>query len=270
MGLSRSAPSEQGPLITNREMRSPLSYIGGKNRLAKRIIEMFPSHRTYVEPFFGGGQVLFRKEPSAVEAVNDLDGELINVYRICQMHHEELIRYFHFILVSRRWFDLLKATDPASLTDVQRAARYLYLLKNSFASLVRHPVYHWHVVQKPGFNLEKLPELIENTHKRLERVQIECLPYEEILKRFDRPETLFFCDPPYYGRALYRHNFTPTDFAALAKRLREIQGKFVLTLNDAPEVRTLFSEFSMHEVELAYSAQKRAGRTYNELLITNF
>ena len=104
--------------------------------------------------------------------LNDLDGEIVNFYRVCQQHHEELLRYFRFVVVSREWFDLLKATDPGTLTDIQRAARYLYLLRNCFASLVRNPIYHRNVVQPPGFNLERLPELIENAHKRLERVQI--------------------------------------------------------------------------------------------------
>jgi DNA adenine methylase len=251
-------------------MVGPLSYIGGKNRLAKRIIEIFPKHTTYVEAFAGGAQVLFHKEPSAVEVLNDLDGEIVNFFRVCQLHHEELIRYFRFALVSRRLFDLQKATDPATLTDIQRAARYLYLLKNSFASLVRHPNYHWHVVQPPGFNLENLPALFENTHKRLERVQIECLPYEEILKRFDRLTTLFYLDPPYWGRELYRFNFTVDDFVKMEERLRGIRGKFVLSLNDLPEVRELFSKYQLHEIETPYSAQKSAGKRYRELLIANF
>jgi DNA adenine methylase len=251
-------------------MVGPLSYIGGKNRLAKRIIEIFPKHKTYVEPFCGGAQVLFHKDPSTVEVLNDLDGELVNLFRVCQLHHEELVRYFRFALVSRRSFDLLKATDPATLTDIQRAARHFYILKNSFASLVRHPNYHWHVVQRPGFNLEKLPELLENTHKRLERVQIECLPYEEIFTRFDRPTTLFYCDPPYFGRQLYRYNFSPADFDRLEQRLRDLKGRFVLSLNDTPEVRTLFHRFVIRDVQLPYSAQKHSGRTYGEVLITNF
>src|ERR1051326_2269504 len=175
-------------------MAGLVSYIGGKNRLAKPIIEIFPEPTTYVEPFAGGAQVFFHKAPSRVEILNDLDGELINLYRVCQQHYEELLRYFRFMLVSREWFDRVKATDPAMLTDIQRAGRYLYLLKNSFASLVRNPVYHRNVVQPPSFNLESLPELIEKAHKRLERVQIERAPYGEILTRFDRPTTLFYCD----------------------------------------------------------------------------
>ncbi len=168
-------------LETNRHMKGPLSYIGGKNRIANRIIEVFPEHTTYVEAFAGGAQVLFHKEPSRVEVLNDLDGEVVNFFRICQSHHEELLRCLRFILVSRRVFARLKSTNPESLTDVQRAARYFYLLKNSFAALVRYPNYHHSVTQPPSFNLTKIPEVIEATHKRLARVQIESLPYQEIL-----------------------------------------------------------------------------------------
>jgi DNA adenine methylase len=251
-------------------MVGPLSYIGGKRALAKKIIEVFPKHTTYVEAFAGGAQVFFHKEPSKVEVLNDLDGEIVNFFRVCQSHYEELLRYCRFLLVSRCWFDLLKTTDPAKLTDIQRAARYLYVLKGSFASLIVRPNYHWHVVQPPGFNLERLPQIIENAHKRLERVQLECLPFEEVLRHYDRPVTLFYLDPPYWGRKLYRYNFTTADFEKLESCLRVVKGKFVLSLNDLPEVRTLFRRFHMREVDLPYTSQKRAGRRYQELLITNF
>jgi DNA adenine methylase len=194
-------------------MVGPLSYIGGKNRLAKQIIQIFPKHTTYVEAFAGGAQVLFHKDPP-------------------------------------------------------RAARYLYLLENSFASIGRSN--HRNVVQPPGFNLERLPELIENAHKRLERVQIECSPYDVILKSFDRPTSLFYLDPPYWGKKLYRHNFTTADFEKLEECLRKLRGKFVLSRKDLPEVRTLFHRFHIQPVELHYTAQQHAGRRYREVLITNF
>ncbi len=251
-------------------MIGPLSYIGGKRTLAKRVIALFPEHTTYVEAFAGGAQVFFHKEPSKVEVLNDMDGEIVNFFRVCHEHCEELLRYFRFTVISRKSFDLLKATDPATLTDIQRAARYLYLLKNSFASLIRHPNYHWHVVQPPGFNLEHLPQLIENAHKRLARVQLECLPYEEVLKRYDRPATLFYLDPPYFGRKLYRYNFETEDFERLAERLGALHGKFILSLNDVPEVRTIFREFHIKHIETPYTAQKKSGRRYGEVFITNF
>ena len=120
-------------------MNGPLSYIGGKRPIANQLIALFPEHTTYVEAFAGGAQVFFHKQPSKVEVLNDLDGELVNFYRVCQHHYEELIRYFRYMVRSREWFGILKATDPRTLTDVQRAARHLYLLKNSFAALVRNP-----------------------------------------------------------------------------------------------------------------------------------
>ncbi|MGA1982961.1 MAG: DNA adenine methylase [Acidobacteriaceae bacterium] len=251
-------------------MRGPLSYIGGKTRLAKQIIEMLPAHKTYVEVFSGGAQVLFHKEPSEVEVLNDLDGEIVNFFRVCQQHPDELIRYLKYMLVSRTWFELLKVTNPASLTDIQRAARHLYLLKNNYGSMVVKQNYHLHVVQPPGFNLDALPESIAETHKRLARVQIECLPYEKVLKHFDRTETLFYLDPPYFGRNLYRYNLSADDFAKMAERLASLRGKFILSLNDLPEVRKIFHRFKIQGIKLAYSAQPSSGRRYSEVLITNF
>lgn len=251
-------------------MRGPLSYIGGKTRLAGKIIAMMPPHKTYVEAFAGGAQVFFRKEPSDVEVLNDLDGEIANFYRVCQQHHDELIRYLRHMIVSRQWFDLLKATKPAALTDVQRAARWLYLLKNSYGGLVLKLDYGANVTQPPAFNPIRLPEIIEEAHHRLARVQVESQPYEKVLKRYDRPESFFYLDPPYFDRKLYHFNFKPEDFTKLAGRLKELKGKFILSLNDVPEVRTIFDGFKIEGVKLAYSAQPRKDRRYAEVLISNF
>ena len=251
-------------------MRGPLSYIGGKNRIAKKIVAIFPEHTTYVEPFAGGAQVLFHKEPSPTEVLNDLDGDVVNFFRVCQLHYEELLRFLKFIVVSRKWFELFEIQDPQSLTDIQRAARFFYLQKNAYAGLIRRRKYHYNVATLPSFNPERVPEVIEEAHRRLARVQIECLPYEEILSRFDRPTTLFYLDPPYWGRSLYRFNFSEADFRKLEERLRELRGMFVLSLNDVPEVRDLFRRFHFREIELSYTAQQTAGKRYRELLITNF
>jgi DNA adenine methylase len=251
-------------------MHGPLAYIGGKRAIANQIIEVFPKHTAYVEPFAGGAQVFFRKEPSKVEVLNDLDGEMVNFFRVCQQHYEELLRYMRFMIVSRKWHELLKATDPVTLTDVQRAARHMYLLKNSYAGLIRNLNYKVNVAHAPGLNLERLPEIIEETHKRLARVQLECLPYERVLERFDRSWTLFYLDPPYFGLKLYRHNLTTADFEKMAERLEGLKAKFVLSLNDVPEVRRIFKAFKFREIELFYTAQQTAGRRYREVLITNF
>jgi DNA adenine methylase len=248
----------------------PLSYIGGKNRIARQIIEILPPHTAYVEAFAGGAQVFFHKEPSRVEVLNDLNHDVTNFFRVAQQHHEELLRYLQFILVGREWFTLFKEQNPSCLTDIQRAARFFYLQKNCYAGLVNNPRYTHSVAGPRSFNPAHLREMIERAHARLCRVQIECLPYEAILERFDRPTTLFYLDPPYWNRLLYKFNFTEDDFAKLEDRLRSIRGKFILSLDDRTEVRQLFRRFHMREISLAYTAQSKAGKRFQELLITNF
>src|ERR1700694_5779215 len=221
-------------------MIGPLPYIGGKNRLAKKIIALLPEHTTYVEPFAGGAQVLFHKAPSNVEVLNDLDFEIVNFFRVCQWHYEELVRYLRYCVISRKLHGLHLKTDPSTLTDIQRAGRFFYLQKNSFGGLILKQKFHYGVTHPSNYNLERLPEVIEQTHARLQRVQIESLPYEQVLKKYDRPTTLFYLDPPYWERKLYKFNFSETDFSNLEQRLRALQGKFILSLDDRAEVRDLF------------------------------
>lgn len=251
-------------------MIGPIAYIGGKNRLATKIISMIPEHTTYVEPFAGGAQVFFHKQPSKVEVLNDLDFEIINFLRVCQWHHEELNRFMRYMVVSRRWFEILSQSNSALLTDVQRAGRFLYLQKNSFGGLVRKQHFHYGVIQRPNFNPERMPEVIAQAHDRLQHVQLESLPYEQILERYDRPTTLFYLDPPYWGPKLYKFNFTEEDFVRLEKRLRGIKGSFILSLNDHPKVRALFSHFHLLATTISYTAQAKPGKRYGELLIMNF
>jgi DNA adenine methylase len=258
------------PCSPSTTMNSPMSYIGGKNRLAKTLVALFPPHVTYCEVFLGGAQVFFRKEPSKVEVLNDLDGEVTNFFRCAQQHHEELCRYLKFVLVGRQWFEIFQNQNPASLTDIQRAARFFYLQKNCYAGLVHGRHYAAKVVGAPGFNPSRLGEILENTHKRLARVQIESMPFQEFIPRFDRPTTLFFCDPPYWRRKLYNFNFTDDDYRMLAELLQLIKGKFVLTVDDVPELRGLFNRSNITEVEIPYTAQREAGKLYRELIITNF
>jgi DNA adenine methylase len=251
-------------------MTGPLSYVGGKNRLARTIIAHLPEHTTYIEPFAGGAQVLFHKAPSEVEVLNDLDFDIVNFFRVCQWHYEELVRYLRYCLVSRKWHDLLSATKAETLTDIQRAGRFFYLQKNSFGGLVLNRHYHYGVTAPPNYNPARIPEIIEQTHQRLLKVQIESLPYEEILERYDRPTTFFYIDPPYHDRKLYNFNLSERDFQMLADRLKAVKGKFLLSLNDHPEVRDLFAAFYIAPVELAYTAKKDSTVRYKELLIANY
>lgn len=248
---------------------SPLAYIGGKAHVARQLIALFPTHRTYIEPFVGGGAVFFAKSPSTVEVLNDLDGECVNFLRCCQSHPQELIRYLSFTVASRRLYDIYKSQDPDTLTDIQRAARYLFLLKNSFGARVARQTFHYSVTQKSNYNPTRLPEVLSAAADRLARVQIEQRPYQEVLERFDRPTSFFFIDPPYVGRKLYRFNFKDDDFRELAERLSRIRGQFLMTINDCELSRKLFSGFSTRELSLTYTCARSAPRV-RELLVSNY
>jgi len=251
-------------------MRGPINYIGGKNRLANVIIERIPAHLTYIEPFSGGARVFFRKAPSKVEVLNDLDGELVNFYRVCQNHHEELARSMRFMPVSREWFVGLEKSSLEGLTDIQRAARFLYLQKLSYGGRITRKAYAIRVLEKANLRSDAIAETLDETHSRLIGVQIEHLPYDEVIRRYDRPGTFFYLDPPYYDIRLYNYNLEHDDFVRMVELLRNIKGKFLLSLNDRPEVRKLFAGFHIETVKIAYSLHRKAGRRHHELLISNY
>jgi len=114
-------------------MKSPLSYLGGKSRLAIRIAAEIPTdHTCYCEPFCGACWVLFAKEPSKAEVINDADSELATFWRVIQNHLQEFIRYYQHAVTSREIFEIEQAKQPGTLTDIQRACRYFYLQKLAF------------------------------------------------------------------------------------------------------------------------------------------
>lgn len=251
-------------------MVGPLSYLGGKNRLARRIISLIPEHTCYIEPFCGGAQVFFHKEPSKVEVLNDLNEDIFNFLRVCQLHHQELVRYLQFCTASRKWFELFQAQRPEALTDIQRAARFFYLQKNCYGGLVRRQHFAISVQDGSNYNPHRIPLVLHLAHERLLGVQLECLPYQDILKKYDRPETFFYLDPPYFDRPYYKFNFTREDYVALAEILKPLRARFLLSLNDAPEIRQIFASFKIRGLALAYSSQREAGRVYKEVLISNY
>ncbi|SHH32980.1 DNA adenine methylase [Desulfofustis glycolicus] len=253
-------------------MGALIPYFGGKTRLAKQIIDRFPEHTCYVEVFAGGASVFFSKEPSPAEVLNDLDKELITLYRAVKHHPEELYRQFKFSLVARTEFNRETQVNPDTLTDIQRAARYLYLQKMAFGGHITGRTYGTATTGKPRLNLLTLQTSLEQAWQRLANVNIECMDFRDLIKRYDRPHTLFYLDPPYWDLPGYNHNFEEQDFKDLAELLVGIKGRFLMSFNDTPEIRELFGQFQIDEVKLKYSlTRSTAGRskTRTELLISN-
>lgn len=253
-------------------MGALIPYFGGKSRLAKNIIARFPEHQCYVEVFAGAANVFFAKEARGTEVINDLDPDLITLYRTVKHHPEELHRQFKYVLVSRDEFKRLMKVEPDTLTDIQRAARYLYLQRMCFGGRSRGRTFGTSTTGVPRLNLFTLQRLLEEAWIRLGQVMIECLDFRDLIPRYDREYTLFFLDPPYWKIDGYAHNFVEQDFLDLAEVLAGIKGRFLMTINDTPEVRDIFKRFRIEEVELKYSMSKKEGsraQRRTELIIGN-
>ncbi len=252
-------------------MNSPLAYIGGKSKLAETIIDMMPDHKSYCEVFAGAAWVFFRKPPSKYEVINDLDSDLVAFYRVLQHHLEEFLRQFKWLLSSREWFEDWKRQQAAGgLTDIQRAARYYYLQRLCYGGRVRNRTFGAGPMSRPRINLLRIEEELSEVHLRLAGVIIEHLPWQEFIRRYDRPQTLMYLDPPYYKAPYYDHNMELDDYQQLADLLEQTDCKWILSINDHPEMRQVFDSFNCHQVSLKYTVAKDKQTTGKELLITNF
>jgi DNA adenine methylase len=246
--------------------------MGGKWQLSKQIVPLIPSHDCYVEPFAGAAWVLFRKPPSAAEIINDINREIVTLYRVIQHHLDEFVRYFRWVLCSRDEFERWLLVSPDTLTDIQRATRFYHIQKLSFAGRIEGPTFGTATTRPPRLNLLRIEEDLSAAHLRLSRVLVENRPYYDLISSYDRPHTFFYIDPPYWGCEDYygKAIFSRADFNRLADQLQRIQGQFILSLNDHPEVREIFKSFAIRAVQCTYSCSRSSRRQANELLISNF
>lgn len=262
--------------IINFESVKPINpiapYLGGKRLLAKTIvpiIEQIP-HSIYAEPFLGMGGVFFRRtQKPKCEAINDINSEIINMFRMVEKFPDYLADMLKFKICSRAEFKRMLATPPLLLTELERAVRYLYIQKNAFGGKTFSQVFGV-ALERTRFDSERIIPQIHMLHKRLAGVYIECLPYQEFIARYDRVDTLFYLDPPYwncendYGKGI----FGKADFDELAKLLKGIKGKFIMSINDVPEIRAIFKGFHIKEVQTTYTIGTQSGKAAAELLVS--
>lgn len=260
-------------LRTVSPVRPPAAYIGGKKQLAARIaalIERIP-HHSYAEPFVGMGGVFLRRSvaPKA-EIINDVSADVTTLFRILQRHYVPFMDMLRFQLTSRRDFERLLAVDPATLTDLERAARFLYLQRLAFGGKVVGRSFGVSPGLPGRFDVTKLAPLLADIVERLAGVIIENLPFDAFIERYDAPGVLFYLDPPYHGcEGDYGVGvFDRTSFRRLAKRLAGLKGSFVLSINDTPEIRETFAAFALEEVKLTYTITEGAATEARELIIT--
>jgi DNA adenine methylase len=249
-----------------------IPWLGGKRRLAGSILPLFPAHRCYVEPFAGAAALYFLKEPSDTEVLNDINGELVNLYRVVKHHLEELVRQFRWALVSRDMFKWLQATPLDTLTDVQRAARFYFLQKACFGGRVTGQTMGTATTGGPRLNLLRVEEDLSQAHVRLARTFIERLTWADCVGRYDRPHTLFYMDPPYWGTEGYGVPFELSEYEAMAAALGRLKGRAIVSVNDVPEMRAAFKGYAMERLEIRYSVSggKGSRKTTGELVIRSW
>lgn len=240
---------------------SPLRYIGSKKRLAERIIGLMPPHHCYVEPFGGSAAVLLRKPKSAVEVYNDYDSALVNFMEVCRDRPRELMGWLAVTPYSREIFERWRAEPLAGVEDrLERAARYFYLNRVSFGAKIvgadSSTSFGFGVTHSPAEELRSALKRMIPFAMRFSLVQIENRPWHKVIETYDRPDTLFYCDPPYWGAEhFYAAKMTDgggqesQDAEALqrmhhdlAERLSAIQGNAMVSYYAGPEVDALYGK----------------------------
>ncbi len=256
--------------------RPPAPYMGGKRNLATRLCALIDAtpHKAYIEPFVGmGGVFLRRSRRPAVEIINDLSGDVANLFRVVRRHYEPFVQELRWLVASRAEFDRQKATDPNTLTDIERAVRFLYLQRLAFGGAVIGRQFGVDRKAPSRFNMAKLRGELKLLSRRLEPVRIEQLPYADVIRRYDHADALFYLDPPYDQTAGYGVDFGRDDYVAMAAQLGTIAGSFIMSINDTPFVREAFAAFDMQEVETSWMISNRAtgaGTRTTELIIRSW
>lgn len=250
-------------------------YLGGKRNLSKRLVAMIDQvdHTTYCEPFVGMGGVFLRRiRPPKAEVINDINRELATFYRILQRHYVPFMEMMRFQITTRAEFERLVKTDQTTLTDLERAARFLYLQRTAFGGKVSGRNFGVSLDRGGRFDITKLGPMLDDLHTRLAGVVIECLPYGDFIRRYDRPGTLFYLDPPYWGgeNDYGKNIFARDDFEKLSELLRGLSGRFIMSLNDVPAVRDIFAGFDIQSVDVSYSVARKAKteQSYREVIIS--
>jgi len=253
-------------------MGSFFPWQGGKSNAAKRLCQLLPGHTCYVEVFAGAANLLFVKERSKVEVINDINSELINLFRVVRWHPREFVSELILSLQSR--IEFIDFRVQPGLTDIQKAARTWFIMKTAFGGKggTTHPAFGYGTTGKAHFRRTAFAA-VRRCHKRLDGIYIENIDFADCIRRYDRPHTVFYCDPPYLESADYKDPFGLDDHCRLAAILKNIKGKFLLSINNHPKIRSLYKGLPMLKVKVKYSIARDKSpkaRDRTELVIANY
>lgn len=249
-------------------MDSLISWVGGKKQLRNIIAEQIPSDiKGYIEPFGGAGWILFFNDKWAdIEVYNDLDSRLTNLFKIAKFHPDALQKELELMLHSRELFeDIL---HQQGITDVQKAARFFYLIKRSFGSRAEH--FGRSSKSNPVKSQKNIIKSVMEVADRLDRVTIENKDYKEIFEFYNEPNNFFFIDPPYRIGVQYRTG--KMNYEEFLEELKKLSGRFLLTIDDCEKNRKLFKQFDITPISRINGINRKIikNNLYKELIIKNY
>lgn len=249
-----------------------INWIGGKRLLRKTINPLIPENiGSYVEPFGGGGWVLFGSRKWAdLEVYNDLDFRLTNLFRVVKYHPGALVKEFRWMIASRKLF--YEELSSVYYTDIQQAARFLYIISRSFGGKGKH--FGVGLTAEGSCKSQKgIIERIEIIADRLDRVTIESLSAFDLIPKYDYDQAFFYCDPPYSCGAGYETTSCKGfKHEELSELLKQVKGRFLLSYDDVPMIRELYKDFNIIPVERVKGINNKniVDNVYKEVLICNY
>ena len=250
-----------------------IARTGGKRLLRKTIAPLIPENiKQYIEPFGGGAWMLFYKDKWAQnEIYNDIDGDLVNLFRIAKYHPNALSEELKYALNSREMF--YEYYDSKPVTDIQRAARYFLVIYLSFGAKGGRSfgVRSKYPDTGTGHKSIDITERLDFVRQRLKYVVIENRDYKDIIDYYDNKEAFFYLDPPYTKGCKYE---ITNDFKdeELFLKLKNLKGRFLLSYNECEKIRNLYKDYYIKPVERLngiYGAKDK-NKMYKELLIANY
>lgn len=254
----------------SKRVRPLVRWPGGKTRMLDRLLPQIPADATlYAEVFCGGAALLLAKPRHRVEILNDINGELVALFRNAQRHPEALVEALGWAVLSRR--DFFDRMAHPGVTEIERAASFLLRCRSSFSGGQKS----FAVRKTPGREIdrESMAQRVREFHARTNRVVVENLPWQRLLKNYDAPGSFFFLDPPYVGESTGAYEgFGQPQMAELATALRRLKGRWLLTVNDSPANRSLFAGCHIRPVATKNGRRKSTpggtNATFGELIIT--
>ncbi|MBV6478707.1 MAG: hypothetical protein HGGPFJEG_01464 [Ignavibacteria bacterium] len=255
-------------------MKTPISYYGGKQMMASKILNLIPAHNLYCEPFFGGGAIFFAKEVSNVEVINDHDERVMNFYRVTKSHFNELKTLIEQTLHSRKLHDesefVLK--NPILFSRLKQAWAFWVQTNMSYGSCMFGG--YGYARKKNSTEkkiMNKRNNFIQDYQKRLECTQIECMDALKVVTSRDAKESFFYCDPPYFNAVMGHYGgYTKDNFEDLLKTLSGIKGKFLMSSYDSDILKKYTGKHKWQQRKIEMNLSMSLGKKKIEVLTSNY